>query len=134
MEHSTHSIVEMFFKYLTERDLERLVDLFSENIDWYIPGDESKAPWLGKRESKNGVSESYKLLWENTNPISVTVEDILIDKDVVIISGQFCTQMLRTDKTVHSIFFIKLIVTDGLITKYRLLEDSYAVAKSLTNN
>ena len=132
MNDSTQKIVESFFKYLSERNLEELIKLFSDNIDWYIPGDESKAPWLGRRNNKQQISEFYKLLWENTEPISVTVDNILIDKDTAIIAGDFSTRMLQTNKTVNSLFFIKITIQNGLISKYRLLEDSLEVSKSLT--
>ena len=132
MENQTQNIIDGFFKHLSERNLTELTKLFSETIDWNVPGDKNKAPWLGKRRSRGEVSEFYELLWKNTEPISVTVENILTDKDVIIISGDFSTKMLQTNRIVDSPFFIQITIKDGLIIKYRLLEDSLEVAKSLT--
>jgi uncharacterized protein len=132
MEVNTQNIIQTFFKHLSERNLKALTDLFSNKIDWYIPGDENKAPWLGRRSNKQEVSDFYELLWKNTEPISVKLENVFIDNDKAVIAGEFSTRMIQTDKIVDSLFFIQITIQNNLIIKYRLLEDSLAVAKSLT--
>lgn len=132
MEFTTQNIIQMFFKHLSERNLKDLTDLFSDKIDWYIPGDETKAPWLGRRSNKQEISDFYELLWKSTEPISVKVESVIIDNNVAVIAGEFSTRMLKTNKIVDSLFFIQITIQDNLIVRYRLLEDSLAVAKSLT--
>ncbi len=130
----TNSIVQLFFQFLSERKLTDLSNLFSEKVDWYIPGDIDKAPWLGRRNSKEEVKEFYELLWKNTEPISAEVAHIFIDANNAVIAGQFSTRMLQTGKIVDSLFFIQITVENDLITKYLLLEDSYAVSVALTNS
>lgn len=126
------SIIQKFLKYLTGRELDELSALFSEDIDWFIPGDETKAPWLGKRNSRQEIVDFYKLLWKNTEAVSAEVSNIYIDDTSAIIAGEFSTRMLQTGKVVDSLFFIHLTVENDLIVKYRLLEDSYAVSKALS--
>lgn len=126
------SIIQKFLKYLTGRELDELSALFSEDIDWYIPGDETTAPWLGKRNSRQEIVDFYKLLWKNTEAVSAEVSNIYIDDTSAIIAGEFSTRMLQTGKVVDSLFFIHLTVENDLIVKYRLLEDSYAVSKALS--
>lgn len=46
----TRNIVQLFLQLLTERNIERIAGLFSENIDWYIPGNKEKASWLGRKK------------------------------------------------------------------------------------
>lgn len=62
----TRNIVQLFLKLLTERNIEGIAGLFSENVDWYIPGDKEKASWLGRRKNRKEVKEFYELLWNNT--------------------------------------------------------------------
>ena len=131
MDDTTQNIIQRFFKSLSERNLDELTKLFADKVDWYIPGDESKAAWLGRRSSKQEVAIFYELLWKNTEPVSVKIESVLIDNNQAVIVGEFSTRMLQTGKTV-SLFFIHITIQDNLIVKYRLLEDSLAVAKSLT--
>lgn len=121
MELTTQNIIQMFFKHLHERNLKDLTDLFSDKIDWYIPGDETKAPWLGRRSNKQEISDFYELLWKSTEPISVKVESVIIDNNVAVIAGEFSTRMLKTNKIVDSLFFIQITIQDNLIFRYRLL-------------
>jgi len=129
----TQLVIENFLKFLSQRDLNKITTLFAEDVDWFIPGDENKAPWLGKRRKKNEVEQFYDVLWKNTEPVSANISNILIDGENAVITGEFSTKMLQTGKIVDSIFCIELVVQNNLIIKYRLLEDSYAVSQSLSS-
>lgn len=126
-------LVQNFLQLLTQRNLDELSNLFSDTIDWYIPGNIEKAPWLGKKNSRNEVREFYELLWKNTEPVSAQIDKIITDQDTAIITGEFSTKMLQTNKIVHSIFSIQITIENGLIVRYRLLEDSYAVSVALSS-
>ena len=127
----TNITVQNFLLHLSQRNLEPLVALFSDKIDWFIPGDKVNAPWLGKRNSKMEVKHFFEMLWKNTEPLNATVENIFIEENQAIINGEFETRMLTTNKMVNSLFFIHMVVENEIIVKYRLLEDSYAVSESL---
>lgn len=132
MEENVSKIVQNFLKFLSERNLIELTQLFNETVDWYIPGDESKAPWLGVRNTQQEVSYFYELLWKNTEPVSANVDNIFIDSENAVIVGEFSTKMLKTNKIINSPFCIQMRIQDNKIVRYRLLEDSLAVSKSLT--
>lgn len=124
-------IVENFLKHLGNRDLDNITCLFSDEIDWYIPGNEKEVQWLGKRNNNTEVKDFFKQLWANTQPISASIERILYADDHAVIVGQFSTKMLQTDHIAHSIFFIYIVIENQKIIKYRLLEDSYAVSEAM---
>ena len=127
----TQIIVRQFLQFLTERNLDALVELFADKIDWDIPGDQENAAWLGKRSGKNSVREFYELLWNNTEPISAEIEKLLFEENYAAIIGKFETKMLQTGKIVQSFFCIQITLENDLIKKYRLFEDSYAVSQAL---
>ena len=128
---NTQTTVQKLLQYLSERDLKNLTTLFANNVDWYIQGDEANVLWLGKRKSRQEVLAFYRLLWQNTEPLSAIIDNIFIDGKKAVISGEFSTKMLQTGKVVDSLFFIQLTVENHEIIKYRLLEDSYAVSVAL---
>ena len=127
----TEAVVQRFLAALTQRNLADLVALFADNIDWYIPGNKDKASWLGKRNNRAEVQDFYETLWKHTEPISANIDKIFVDENDVVITGSFTTKMLQTNRTVDSLFSIQMRVENGLIVKYRLLEDSYAVFVAL---
>lgn len=124
------NIVEEFLSLLSARN-EAIVNLFSEVIDWDIQGNEKKAIWIGKLKSKNEVANFFKLLWENIKPLSANIDDVLINNNKVGIFGNFSVIMNKSGIQINSNFSIYLVITAGKITKYRLLEDSYAVSESI---
>ena len=126
-----NSFVQNFLKHLGERNLSALVDLFAENVDWFIPGNEALAPWLGRRSTRAEVQHFFELLWENTEPVSASIDHMFIDNEHAVITGEFSTRMLKTGKVVDSLFSIQMTVLENKIVRYRLLEDSYAVSVSL---
>jgi uncharacterized protein len=128
---SVQQIVQQFLQYLSQRDLENITSLFADKIDWYIPGDEQKAPWLGKRTSKHEVKAFFDLLWSDTDPVDATIDHVFIDGNRAVIAGSFSTKMLKTGRIVDSLFFIHMVIDNDRIVWYRLLEDSLAVSRSL---
>ncbi len=128
---STQAIVQQFCQALADRNLDKLISLFAEEIDWYIPGNAKVAPWLGKRTHKGEVIQFFRLLWSSTEPINATIDCLLAENNLAVVTGAFSTRMLQTGKVVASLFSIHLTVRDKVIVKYRLLEDSYAVFESL---
>ncbi len=130
----TKKIIEQFLQHLAGRNLPELLALFSEKIDWYVPGDVEKVPWLGRRKNKEELREFYELLWNSIEPLSAQINNVFIESNAAVISGEFSTKMLETSKIVDSLFFIQITVENDLIIKYRLLEDSYAVSVALTNS
>ena len=76
----TQNSIDQFFDFLSRRDLENLTNLFSDKVDWDVPGNEKIAPWLGKRNSRAAVKSFYELLWKNVSPVSAKINKIYIDK------------------------------------------------------
>ncbi|MDR3024888.1 nuclear transport factor 2 family protein [Chryseobacterium sp.] len=129
MNNNIQEIIQHFLQFLSERNLKELTNLFSDTVDWYIPGDEEKVPWLGIRNNKQEVSDFFELLWKNTEPISAKIEHIFTDDENAVITGEFATKMLETGNIAESLFCIQIRIQNNKIIRYRLLEDSLALDK-----
>ena len=125
-------VAKQYLELLAKRELDKIIQLFGNKVDWYIPGNELLAPWLGRRSNKEDIKNFFKLLWKNTVPIDAEIDAILSSNNLVVITGEFSTLMLSANRTVKSMFFIKMVIENGLIVKYHLLEDSFAVSEVLT--
>lgn len=128
---TTQSTVQQFLQYVSQQDLKNLLPLFSDAVDWHVPGDEGNVSWLGRRNNRQGISEFYETLWKNTEPVSVNLDNIFIDGEKAVIAGDFSIKMLQTNEVVDSVFFIQMTIKDGEIVKYRFLEDSHALSVAL---
>lgn len=128
----TRAVVDEFFRRLAEGDPKRFTALLADEIDWLIPGDTRVAPWVGRRSTRAGVADYLRLLRANVEPLRAEVQHVLIEDELAVAVGEFASRMTRTGRVVESIFFAQLLVRDGLVVRYRLLEDSQAVVAALT--
>lgn len=128
----TQEITISFLKALSERNLNAITALFADQVDWYIPGNQILAPWLGKRETRDEIKAFFELLWEKTLPVSANIDNIFVEGNEAVITGCFASKMLQTGAVCESLFFIHLRIANNLIVRYRLLEDTHEVVKALT--
>lgn len=129
---NTKKVIENFYAALSSRDLDAVADKFSDDADWFIAGDETIAPWLGRRSNRQEIKEFFQMLWANIEPVSVEIEHIPADGDFGVATGEFASRMLKTGKIYESMFSAHFTVRNDLIIRYRLQEDSYGLVKALT--
>jgi hypothetical protein len=127
----TQEIATTFLAMLAKRDAKGLSALFAPRLDWYIPGDQAIAPWVGRRDRREQVAEMFEMLFANVEPIGSDLHQMCVEGEKVVIVGEFASRMLRTGRTFASPFSIHFMVRDGLIVRYRLLEDSDGLVKAL---
>lgn len=128
----TKNIVYQFYQAQANRELDKLLHLFSEQPDWDVPGNQELAPWLGKRSSRKEIRDFFVLLWQNVEPVSAEIDHVLAEADFAVVTGEFSSVMLRTGEIYSSIFSAHFTVQDGKIIRYRLQEDSYGLVEALT--
>lgn len=130
----TRHIINNYLQALSARNLHAMHSLFAAEVDWYIPGNQEVAPWTGRRHTKQEIMDFFRMLWKQTIPIAANIDHIFVDGKKAVISGDFKTGMLQTEKICASLFFIQITVENGVIVKYHLLEDTLAVVQSLGQN
>ena len=123
-------MVDTYLQRLAAGEPEALAALLVEPVDWDIPGNRAAAPWLGRRTTRDGVADYLRLLRASVQPIGVKIQHLLVDGEVAVVVGEFASRMLATGTIVESPFSMLFVVRDGLIVRFRLLEDSFAVAEA----
>jgi uncharacterized protein len=128
----TREIVGQFFDRLAAGDAESMAALCADDADWYIPGNERLAPWVGRRSGRDQFAAVYASLFAAIEPVHAEIEHTFIDGEHVAVTGSFASRMRATGKVLESPFSAYLVVRDGLIVRYRLLEDSFGLVEALT--
>lgn len=114
----------------TPERLEAILDLFAENVDWDIPGDLETVPWIGPREGRAGIAAFYRDLVSRLESRRFEARRILADEDTAVVLGDLESVVRATGKLIQSPFAYDLTLQGGKIVRYRMLEDSYAVARA----
>jgi uncharacterized protein len=110
-----------------------VAELFAETVDWDVPGDE-RVPWTGARSRRDEVSAYFTTLWSvcDTTQTDNTVSQVLVDGADAVVFGVFSQTIRATGARFSTPVAVHVTVADGLITRLRIYEDSYAVSRAFT--
>ena len=87
-------------------------------------------PWVGRKVGRAGVIEFYQQLRDLTKPIEFVVERTLVEGSNAVALGHLVTEVSSTGRRIESEFAFDIEVTEGPISRYHMLEDSWAVAEA----
>ncbi|AOS63793.1 nuclear transport factor 2 family protein [Actinoalloteichus hymeniacidonis] len=107
-----------------------LAEHYDEDVDWFIPGDTSVVPWIGRKVGRAGVAEFYTQLAAGTELAHFGIDTIIGDGDRCVVLGGLRTTVLATGRVIETDFAFDVRVRDGLITRYHMFEDTWAVASA----
>jgi ketosteroid isomerase-like protein len=129
---NTKKVVAQFLERVgAGADPTAIASLFSEEIDWLVPGDE-RIPWIGRKLGRNGVADFVRDLGRLTTPMRVTVRTLVSEGENAVALLDLETRVNSTGKVIRTEAAFAFTVRDDLIVRFRLFEDSYAVAQALS--
>jgi uncharacterized protein len=111
-------------------DPDEIAALFSVDVQFEIAGDVGALPWLGLRTGRRAASDFIRDTRRLIEQIRFDVQDILASADRAVIVGELATRINETGKIIESAFAIILTASDGEITRFQMLEDSFAVSRA----
>jgi uncharacterized protein len=112
------------------RDPAEIAALFDADLVFDIQGDDGVLPWIGHRTGRQAIADFILDIRTLTEPISFEVDDILASDSRAAIIGALQTRIKATGKTTATQFAIILTVTNDVVTRFQMLEDSFDVSKA----
>ncbi|WP_116199264.1 nuclear transport factor 2 family protein [Amycolatopsis circi] len=124
-----------FVRRLAQGDPDRIAELFAEAVDWRVSWPEPEhptVPWIRPRSSRADVADHFRMLGNAcaAEESEIRVDRILIDGPDAVLVGTSSQTVKLTGKRFATSFAVCLTVSDGLITRYHVYEDSLAVAEA----
>ncbi|PXA94703.1 ketosteroid isomerase [Nostoc sp. 3335mG] len=101
---------------------------FADDLVFEVQGDANAMPWIGQRTGRRAIADFLRDLRALTEPLSFDIDDILASDDRVAIVGALQTRIRATGKVMASQFAIVLTIADGVVTRFQMLEDSFALS------
>jgi ketosteroid isomerase-like protein len=132
----TRATVQDFLGRITEGAPDRTAALFAEKADWEI-AENPTVPWIRPRSTRADVADHFRAaLAEGQAPDqdATTVDMIVVEGTESTLTGQLAGTVGATGRSLRSPFAMWLTVEDGLITRYRVCEDSLAIAAARTGD
>ena|SRR2546423_8457321 len=111
-------------------DPDEIAALFSVDVQFEIAGDVGALPWIGRRTGRSAAADFIRDTRRLIEQLRFDVQDILASDERAVIVGELTTRVNATEKIIESAFALILTVFDGEITRFQMLEDSFAVSRA----
>jgi ketosteroid isomerase-like protein len=111
-------------------DPNEIAALFSADVRFEIAGDVGALPWIGRKTGRAAVAAFIRDLRDLTEPVRFEVQGIIADNDRAVVIGELASRVKSSAKIIETAFAIILSVTNGQITRFQMLEDSFAVSRA----
>jgi ketosteroid isomerase-like protein len=125
---SPQAALERWLTALGSADAASLSALLADPVDWDIPG-AGHVPWAGPRRTPAEVVAAVTTLSSLLTPRSFSVEKVVADDTDAVAFGSFTQEVTSTGARFTSEFAMRITTANGKITRYRIHEDSHAVAQ-----
>ena len=114
----------------SDAEPDAIIELFAESMTWDVPGDTSAFPWIGRQSGSQAVRAFLTETAEKVARIRLDIDDILASDTRAVVLGRLASRMKRTGKIIATDFAIILTIAEGRITRFQMLEDSFAVSQA----
>jgi ketosteroid isomerase-like protein len=111
-------------------DPDEIAALFSVDTQLEVAGDVGALPWIGQNAGRGAVAEFIRDTRRLLERIRFEIHDILASDGRAVIIGELASKIKATGKIVESAFALILTVSGGEITRFEMLEDSFAVSRA----
>jgi ketosteroid isomerase-like protein len=111
-------------------DPDEIGALFSVDVQFEIAGDIGALPWIGQKTGRSAASDFIRDIRHLVEHIRFDVQDILVNDDRAVILGELASRINATGRIIETAFALILTVSDGEITRFQMLEDSFAVSRA----
>jgi ketosteroid isomerase-like protein len=107
---------------------ETIAQHFSEDVAFEIQGDDGVLPWIGRHVGRQSIVDFLRGTREKVTQESVNVEDLMASDNRAIAVGSLSSIINATQKRIKTDFAFVMTVSDGLVTRFQMFEDSFAVS------
>jgi ketosteroid isomerase-like protein len=122
---------QLFSKMGAGATPEDIASLFSEDVDWDIPGNVEIVPWIGKKIGRTGVADFNHQIRTLVESVRFEVSNFLVGGNRAVVLGALESRVISTGKLITTEFAYDLTIENGQIIRFRMFEDSFAVSEAL---
>ncbi|MFE0423084.1 nuclear transport factor 2 family protein [Streptomyces sp. NPDC058953] len=125
---ATRAVVEEFLARLGQGP-EAIAELYAEEVDWYIAPNPD-VPWIKPRSTRADIADHYRELaaGQENDPAGTRFDAVVVTGPDAVVVGTLAGTVRATGIGFQSPFALHFTVANGLIVRFRVIEDSLAVA------
>ena len=125
------AIAKQLLRHLaTDSEPEAIVEMFAEGVTWDVPGDTSAFPWIGRQSGRQAVRNFLAATATSIVRTGLEIDEILASDTRAVVVGRLASCVKRTGRTITTDFALVMTIAEGQITRFQMLEDSFAVSQA----
>ena len=121
---------ELLERLATDTEPDAIVELFAESVTWDVPGDISAFPWIGRQFGRQAVRNFLAETATTILRTGLDIDEILASDTLAVVVGRLASCVKRTGRTITTDFAMVMTIAEGQITRFQMLEDSFAVSQA----
>ena len=129
-EQTNTELVKELQTRLFQSSPEKVGELFSPDLEWEIAGDVGALPWIGRKQGRQAAVEFVRDTREMLERLKFEAQAVLTDDERAVIIGALASRVKATGRVVETSFALILTIAGGEITRFQMLEDSFATSKA----
>ena len=129
-EQNNLGLVRMGYDAFGRGDIDALLALLDENVEWITPGP-PEVPTAGERRGRQAVGEFFKTLLETFEIIKFQAQEFVAEGDRVVVFGFDTAKVKATGKVLDFNWVHYFGVKNDKIVNFREYGDMSAVAAEL---
>jgi ketosteroid isomerase-like protein len=127
---TNYEIAQEFLQKLGQGDAQDLACLFAEDAEWEVAGDAGALPWIGKKSGREAIVDFVRDTATLITRVRLDIHDLLANDRRAVVLGELASSVNATGKLIETAFALDLEISGGSITRFRMLEDSFAVSRA----
>jgi len=123
-------VVKNGYAAFARGDVQGLLALFAENIEWIIPG--AGLPLAGTYRGLAGAATFFQKLTAEVEILAFEPREFVAEGDRVLVVGWERAKVKATDRTYQADWVMAFTVQNGKVTKYHQYTDTQSIAEAYT--
>src|SRR5437868_5301873 len=106
------NIVKEAYAAFNRADINGVLDLLTDDVDWHTP-DVEGAPFYGKKRGKSGATEFFQGIGSSETPSAFEQHEFIASGDKVVVLGRWAATVNATGRSWDSELVHVFTIRDG---------------------
>ena len=120
-------IVQQSYEHFKSGDIQALLDLYSEDVDFQLP-DVENVPFTGAHKGREAVAGFFQSVNESQEVLTFNPQEFIAQGDKVVALGNYSWRVKATGREFSGAWAHVITIRDGKIINFTEYTDTAAVA------
>jgi hypothetical protein len=125
------TVVKRAFEAFGRGDIQSILDLCSNDSEFYCPGPEI-IPYTGTKRGRSEIQAYFDALITTQKNANLSIDQFVAQNDTVVAIGRYAAQVNATGKPIETPVVLTFHIHEGKIKRHMALGDTASIADSYT--